>query len=153
MAALNINLGQVVNSLRSNNINIPGGDISTGSKNFSLIGTGGFKSVDEIKNTIIFSGMNQIIKLRDIADVSIRDGDIFWKAEFNQTKCIYITAKLKKGFNILKVNEDIQGLYKKNQSSLPPNISLDMAFEQAPGVKARINEFCIIGYRIGTLGR
>jgi HAE1 family hydrophobic/amphiphilic exporter-1 len=45
MAALNINLGHVVTTLRSNNVNIPGGDVAAGQKNFSLIGGGDNKVI------------------------------------------------------------------------------------------------------------
>ncbi len=141
MAALNVNLGQVVNTLRSNNVNIPGGDVTAGQKNFSLIGTGGYKNISEIKKTIIGGGDNKVIRLSDIAQVSLKDGDVLWKAEFNQQKSIYLTAKLKRGYNILAVNKVVMDMIKGHQATLPANVDLNIAYEQASGVNGRINEF------------
>lgn len=141
MAALNVNLGQVVNTLRSNNVNIPGGDIASGSKNFTLIGTGAYKNVSEIRKTIIGGGDNKVIRLSDIAEVKIQNGDLLWKGEFNSQKSIFVTAKLKKGFNILSVNDEVMQVYDEYKANLPTNVELNIAFEQASGVAGRINEF------------
>jgi multidrug efflux pump subunit AcrB len=141
MAALNINLGHVVTTLRSNNVNIPGGDVAAGQKNFSLIGTGGYKNISEIRKTIIGGGDNKVIRLSDIAQVSLKDGDVLWKAEFNQQRSIYLTAKLKRGYNILDVNKTVMDVIKGYQATLPANVDLNVAYEQASGVDARINEF------------
>ncbi len=141
MASLNVNLRQVVSTLQSNNVNIPGGDIAMGTKNFSLIGTGGYDNIDEIRKTIVGGGDNKVIRLSDIAEVSIKEGDQLWIGEFNNQKSIYITAKLKKGFNILSVDQEVMNVFDHYKVTLPPNVDINVAFEQASGVAGRINEF------------
>ena len=141
MASMNINLGQIINTLRTNNVNVPGGNISSGSKNFSILGTGSYNTIEDINNTIIQSTPSSIIRLSDVAQVGINDGDVLWKAEYNEQKSIYVGAKLKGGYNILQVDQEVQQIVRDYQQNLPKNISLDIAFEQASGVKARINEF------------
>ena len=141
LASLNINLGQVVNALRTNNINVPGGDVSAGNKNFTIKSTGGFDNLNEIKNTIVGIGENQIIKLRDIAEVTIENQDLLWKAEYNGEKAIYVSSKMKRGYNIVTVDEKCQQVIENYRSKLPPNVKLNVAFEQTSGVKAKINDF------------
>ena len=141
MAAQNINLGQVAGILRSNNINIPGGNVGAGSKNFTIKSTGGYDNIEEVKNTIIAVGNNRVVYLRDIAEVTMENEDLLWKAEFNKMKSIFITLKLKTGENIIDVDQEVQLLADEFKSDLPKNVYLNVSFEQASAVKKRINEF------------
>jgi multidrug efflux pump subunit AcrB len=141
MAAQNITLGQVVGILRSNNVNIPGGNVSAGTKNFTIKSTGGYENIEEIKNTIVAAGNNRIVYLKDIAEVKIENEDLLWKAEFNKMKSIFITLKLKTGENIIDVDQEVQLLTQEFKSELPKNVQLNVSFEQASAVKTRINEF------------
>ena len=49
MSTLNISLGQVVGILKSNNVNVPGGEINVGDKSFSIKSTGGYDNLEELK--------------------------------------------------------------------------------------------------------
>lgn len=141
MAAMNVNLRQIATTLQSNNVNIPGGDVSAGTKNFTIKGTGGYKNIQEIKNTIITGLGDRIVYLKDVAQITKTYGDQLWMAEYNQEKAIYVSAKLKRGYNIIAVNKQIQKIVRSNQNQLPPEVKLNVAFEQATAVSDRINEF------------
>lgn len=141
MAAQNISLPQVIGVLRSNNANIPGGDVKAGAKNFTIQTTGDFDNLPEIRNSIISSVNDRIVYLRDIADVQIVDEDLRWKASFNQEKAIFIALKLKTGENIINVNKEVEAVKAKFLEDLPPNVELNVAFEQASAVQSRINDF------------
>ncbi len=143
MAAQNINLGQVAGVLKSNNVNIPGGNVGAGTKNFTIKSTGGYENIEEIKNTIIAAGNNRVVYLRDIAEVKMEHEDLLWKAEFNKMKSIFISLKLKTGENIIDVDREVQLLANEYKSELPSNVHLNVSFEQASAVKSRINDFFI----------
>lgn len=141
MAAQNISLQQVIGILQQNNVNLPGGEISAGSKNFSIQSTGSFDDLPSIQNTIIAAGNNRVVYLKDIAKVEKTYEDIRWKAEFQKEACIYIGVKLKEGYNILDVDQSVTEITAEFESQLPPNIHLGIAFEQVTGVKSKINDF------------
>ena len=143
MASQNISLNQVIGILRSNNANIPGGSVRAGSKDFTIQSTGGFETLDEIRNTIVAIGDNRIVYLRDIAEVKMDEEDLRWKAEFNKEKSVLISLTLKTGVNILDVDKQVQMVAQEFKSKLPPNVSLNVAFEQTSAVKSRINDFFI----------
>lgn len=143
MALMNINLGQVVQSLQSNNVNIPGGDISSGMLNYTINSTGGYDNIEEIKQTVITAGQGRVVYLKDIANVEIVHEDQLWQAEYLGEKAVYVSTKLKRGYNIIAVDKKIQEVIQKYQEKVPPNISVNVAFEQAPAVSKRINEFFI----------
>ncbi|MDE3144424.1 MAG: efflux RND transporter permease subunit, partial [Bacteroidota bacterium] len=55
MAQFKIGLNRVIGALQSENVNIPGGSIDMGTKRFNVKTSGDYKSVDQIKNTIVSS--------------------------------------------------------------------------------------------------
>jgi len=143
MAAQNINLGQVIGVLQSNNANVPGGNVAAGEKNFTIKTTGGFDNIQEIQNSIIAAGDNRVVYLKDIADVKMQHEDVLWKASYNKMKSIFICVKLKTGENILMVDEEVKKIANDFRATLPQNVHLNESFEQASAVESRINDFFI----------
>ncbi len=142
MAQLNIPLNQVLGVLRGNNANIPGGDIAADGLTFNIQSSGGYDNLEDIRNTAIRSAnSNQIVYLKDFASVDFDYDDQQWFARFNKERCIYLTVKQKRGSNILKLAEQLKTVDEDFQSKLPEGVRLISAFEQAPAVAFRINDF------------
>ncbi|MGB5926612.1 MAG: efflux RND transporter permease subunit, partial [Cyclobacteriaceae bacterium] len=142
MAQLNIPLNQVLGVLRGNNVNIPGGDIVSDGLTFNIQSSGGYDNLEDIRNTAIRSANNnQIVYLNDFASVDFDYDDQQWFARFNQERCIYLTVKQKRGSNILTLAEQLKTVEDAFQSKLPEGVRLVSAFEQAPVVAFRINDF------------
>ncbi len=143
MAQLNISLSEVMGTLQSNNANIPGGDISSGVKSFNIISSGGYKTLEEIGNTIIRSQQSHIVYLHDIADIYMDYEDIRWMARYKGQKSIWITLKQKPGENIVQLGKRLAVAANEFRKTLPPNIELASTFEQASAVEERISGFFI----------
>jgi len=75
LAQLKIPLSLVTGSLQSENVNIPGGSITAGTKSFNVKTSGKFSGVEDIGNTIIYSGGGKVVYLKDVADVSLKNGE------------------------------------------------------------------------------
>ena len=141
MANLNIPLQQVINVLSTNNVNLPGGDVDAQKKTFSLKTTGGYRSLKDIRETVINAGNGNLVTLDRIADVKMTYEDIRWRSRYKQETGIIVLLKLERGSNILTVNEAVKKTEAAFAQELPPNMQLYTAFDQAPAVKGRINDF------------
>ena len=141
MSAQNISLGQVIGVLSANNVNIPGGDIDLGEMNFSIKSTGDYNEIYQLKSTIISTSVSGVVTLNDIAEVVIDHSDVLWQGSFEKMTSVFIGAKLKRGFNILTVDEQLDNAVGEWKSNLPPTIQLATSFEQAPSVRKKINDF------------
>ena len=141
MANQNISLNQVVGTLSGNNVNIPGGDVNAADKSFNIKSTGGYKALDEIRNTVISANGNSLVYLKDIANVNFDYEDQDWVARMNGSRCIYLNVTQKGGSNLLQLTEDINAKVEEFKSQLPEGITVIPAFEQAPAVANRINSF------------
>ena len=141
MAQLGIPLRQVLGVLQGDNANIPGGDIASGNLSFNIQSTGGYESLEDISNTAIRSSNNQIVYLRDFAEVTRDYEDERWMARFNGQLCLYVNVFQKRGTSILTLSEELNEVAASFQESLPAEVQLATAFEQAPAVEARISDF------------
>ncbi len=141
MANLNISLQQVIGQLNANNFNIPGGEVKSSHKTFSIEATGGYDDLEDIRNMIIATSDGRIIYLKDFARVYMDYEDDRWVVRYNQQRGIFVTIKQNKGTNILDLAKEIEVVEAAFKKDLPPNIALHTAFEQAPAVRSRINDF------------
>lgn len=141
MAQLHISLRHVLSILKSNNANIPGGNIQSGNLSFNIQTSGGYDYIDELKNTRLYASKDQIVFLRDIADVHHDYEDERWKARHNGVRCIYLSVYQKRDANILNLSEELAGKLVPFKDQLPAGVTIESAFEQAPAVLKRISGF------------
>ena len=141
MAQFNISLGEVLGVLRGNNVNIPGGDIKSGTLSFNIQSTGGYETLEEIRNTAIRSSAGQIVYLKNFAEVNADYEDMRWMARHNGKRCIYLTVYQKNTSNILVLTQQLEEVHAGFSKKLPAEIAIETAFEQAPAVRYRIHDF------------
>lgn len=141
MARFNIGLNQVTGIIQANNANIPGGDLSSKGHNFTVKTSGGYKTLDQLKATVIHSDGEGMIYLRDIADVYLDYEEDSYIGRFNGKQALFLSLTQKQGVNILQLTDVLEEEIGKFEQGLPPNMELAHAFVQGPAVASRINEF------------
>jgi multidrug efflux pump subunit AcrB len=138
VSSLNIPLGALIGSIKSELSNIPGGQVDAGNKTFNVKTSGNYSSADEIAETVVYSLQGKNILLKDVA--TIRDDFETSKhiTRLNGYRAIFVTAALKEGTNISKVQEKYSPLLAKSSEMMPENIDLIVAFDQADYVNRRL---------------
>jgi len=141
MAQQHISLKQLIGVLQGNNYLLPGGDVNAGNRSFTIKSSGTYRSLEELKQTVVGSNQAHLVYLKDIAEVDFAYEDLRWKASYMGDKCIYITLTQKDDVNLIHLAEEIQLTADEFSSSLPESVQLYSVFEQAPAVQARIQDF------------
>ncbi len=146
MAAMNIPLERVSGAIKSNNANIPGGELKLGGKNFSIKTSGAFKSLEDIRNTVVSSYQGKNIFLKTIATVKFTDEDPGYYARVNmdnrkQYRAIFIEVKQKEGLNIFKIDKRIEPVIANFRKTLGNNLQLFTIFDQTEEVDEKISGF------------
>ncbi len=138
IASLNIPLVALIGSIKSELSNIPGGQVDAGNKTFNVKTSGNYGSSEEIAETVIYSLQGKNIHLKDVA--MIRDDFEASKyiTRLNGYRAIFVTAALKEGTNISKVQEKYSPLLAASTKKMPENIDLIVAFDQADYVNRRL---------------
>uniref|UniRef100_UPI004048853C efflux RND transporter permease subunit n=1 Tax=Algoriphagus sp. TaxID=1872435 RepID=UPI004048853C len=138
IASLNIPLVALIGSIKSELSNIPGGQVDAGNKTFNVKTSGNYGSSEEIAETVVYSLQGKNIHLKDVA--MIRDDFEASKyiTRLNGYRAIFVTAALKEGTNISKVQEKYSPLLAASTKKMPENIDLIVAFDQADYVNRRL---------------
>jgi len=143
MASQGVSLNQVVGILQGENLNIPGGDVKALNKTFNIKSSGGFKELQEIRDVVVSANGEKLVRLGDIAAVHLDYADNLWQARYMGVPALWISVTQKDEVNLVKLSETIDQATAEFRQSLPAEVELVTAFEQAPAVKERINSFFI----------
>ncbi len=138
VATLNIPLGALIGSIKSELSNIPGGQVDAGNKTFNVKTSGNYSSAEEIAETVVFSMQGKNILLKDVATIRNDFDAANHLTRLNGYRAIFVTAALKEGTNISKVKEKYSPLLASSTEKLPENIDLVVAFDQADYVNRRL---------------
>jgi len=138
VATLNIPLAALIGSIKSELSNIPGGQVDAGNKTFNVKTSGNYSSAEEIAETIVYSLQGKNILLKDVATVRDDFEETKHITRLNGYRAIFVTAALKEGTNISKVQEKYSPLLATSIEKLPENIDLIVAFDQADYVNRRL---------------
>lgn len=141
MAQEGIPANRVIGALQAENLNIPGGSIQAGSRKFNVKTSGDYQSLDEIRNTIVYTNGQKIIYLRDIADVSLNYEDESHITRLNGHRAVLVTAGQKIGMNIAKVGQEVNQVVDAFGKTLPPYVKMVKNFDQAASVNNRLGRF------------
>ncbi len=139
LAKLKIPLNLVIGSLQSEDLNIPGGNITAGNKTFNVKTSGKFSDLDEIASTVIYNRNGKIIQLKDIAQIVFKNDEEKHITRINGHRCVLIYAAQKVGANINNTQKKYLPLIDTFEEQLPTHIKLIKNLDQADNVALRLS--------------
>ncbi|MEM7658273.1 MAG: efflux RND transporter permease subunit [Bacteroidota bacterium] len=141
MASLSLPLPQVLGIIQSNNANVPGGEVKAGTQSFSLKTSGGYESLEELKTTIVSSQGGKLVRLQDVAKVVPTYEEDAYFTRYNGRRAVFVSVTQLSSYNILQLGEQVEAEVAAFTPILSPDMELVAAFEQAPAVRNRVNDF------------
>ena len=141
LAANKVPLNNVLQSIQSENINIPGGSVEMGTKKLNVKTSGEYKSLDEIRNTVVKSTGLNIVRIKDLADVNYDYEEESYKARLNGKRAVWVAASRKEGTNIFEVDKQIKPILENFHKELPSHITFEKSFDNADSVRTRLEHF------------
>ena len=140
LSEYNIPVSSVFTALKRDSYTLPAGNVVSGNTAFNVNSGDTYESVEEIANTVIHVANQQIIRLKDIADISKDYEEEKHIVRLNGTRAVLVTASLKAGYNILAVADAAQAIIDDYAKVLPANIELNKHFDQSESVSSRLNQ-------------
>lgn len=113
LQAYGLTLTGVASSLSRQNIEIGGGQITEGQKDYSVRTTGEYKSVDEINNTVVTTKNGYDVKLKDLGRAYLGYMDMSSEVYINGEPGVYVSVTKQSGENSVTV---ANGVYAKMES-------------------------------------
>ena len=137
LAKAGISSSFIVNALQGRNIITPSGVIDTGEKAFSLVTTGDFKSIEQVKNLLIrLPNDNSVLKLGDLVDISHGYADPAPRsAIYNGEQAIVLAIVMQPGQSVINYSKRAKQVITELQQELPVGLNLDIVTWQADQVE------------------
>ncbi|MEN8827078.1 MAG: efflux RND transporter permease subunit [Flavobacteriales bacterium] len=137
--AMQVSFNDVINSIRSENVTMPGGEILLGGKNRSVRIEGEFQDVEEIKNIIVKSegGENEIY-LHEIANVTFGDADISSYARQFQEPVVMLDIKKRSGENLLEAADKIKKIVAERKG-IPEGVDVSITNDQSSATRGMVS--------------
>jgi hydrophobic/amphiphilic exporter-1 (mainly G- bacteria), HAE1 family len=108
ITALNLSVDRVVQILRTENQNIPLGEVFEGSRMLLLRSPGQFTDIDEIRNMSVMNSSGVPVYMRDIADVRDTTEDRRQFTRINGTPGIRMRVTKQSGTNTVQIAEGVR---------------------------------------------
>ena len=141
LATLGIPMSAVQTALEQQNAVVPAGFFETPGERVQLRVTGGFESVEEIRDFPIRAG-GRTIRLADVATVTRGFSDpAAPRMRFMGDDAIGIAVAMKDGGDILKLGKTLESEFKRLQDSLPAGMELRKVSDQPAAVHESVGEF------------
>mgnify|MGYP001576445933 CR=1 FL=1 len=139
LAELKLRAVQVLDAIRAENTNVPGGSVETTTRRFNIKTGGAYDSPDEVLDTVIVGDGARAIRVRDIAQVRWDEGAPTHVTRFDGRRAIFVTANQKTGGNIFNTQDAINVEAEAFRATLPAGVELVLGFEQAKNVDRRLS--------------
>ncbi|MGV8997350.1 MAG: efflux RND transporter permease subunit [Parvibaculaceae bacterium] len=139
MASLGIPVTALANAIGAESPEIPGGPVESGLRRFNVKTTGGYKNLDDIRNTVIGSFDGRNVAVRDVAEVSWAQEEAGHLAWYNGKRAVFVTANQKEAQNVFNVRNGIYKVLDDFEPRLPSDIKMERPFDQSVAVDHRLS--------------
>ncbi len=144
LEAYSLTISEIAGAISSQNIDVGGGSVSSGSYNFLVRSKGEFKKIEEIENTVIAyrsestGGAQTAVKLKDVAEVSYSLEDETESVFINGRPGIYLIVQKQSGSNSVKTAENVLRKIDKLNRELPKGVRLSVLRDTTTIIKDSI---------------
>ena len=141
LAAFGLTITDLINILRTENINISAGTLGVGRRDYRIRAVAEFKSPEDIENIVLRSTGFQRIKVADVADVSFGYEKINAAMLHMGQEGIAIGIKPEPNANILELSDRLEAVvnWLTTEKLGSEKIFLDWVYDQRPYIRSAIS--------------
>jgi Cation/multidrug efflux pump len=140
LQAYSISTTEVVNSLKSDNLDIPSGSVSDRDTEIGLRTNSDISDVREFSNVLIAKRNGTEIRLRDIASITDGYKDAETLCHYKGQNAIGIDIIQQSGANTVKTAESVKKTIAELQQSLPEGMHIAIVRDNSTSIHASVND-------------
>jgi len=140
MAALNINPNQVRQALANNNFLSAIGQTKGSLMQVNLTVNTDLRSVDEFRNLVVRQSGNNLIRIKDIADVALGAEDYDAEVRFSGEKAVFMGVWVLPNANSLDVIKRVRTEMASIQKDLPTGMTAAIAYDATKYIDDALHE-------------
>ncbi len=136
-----ITVAQVHQAIQGNNRFLPTGTFELGDKAISVLAfSGGYKTLDALRDTMLISQSGSALALRDVATVSKAVDKNALRTRVDGVAATFVTMKMSADANVFTVREHINVIIDDAREDLPVDTRIDWLFDVADGVEFKLSQ-------------
>ena len=139
LAAYGFTVSQVSSALAKQNLDLGGGKLNEGQKDYVVRTTGEFSSLEEINNTLIATVNGYDVKLSDIGNAFWGFQDITRDVFINGEHGVYITITKQTDANSVSVSNNVYEKIDELKETLPSDIKLEVISDDTDSIRETIS--------------
>jgi len=140
LEAYGLTITGVAGTLAAQNVELGAGSIVDGARNYAIRTTGGFRSVQDIAETVIARRGDVDIRLLDIADVYMGYAEETSAAFINGESGIFITVTRQSGTNAVEVADRVYERLNEIRLLLPADVSMEIIQDSTVQIRDMMDE-------------
>jgi CzcA family heavy metal efflux pump len=138
LTAYGLILTQVIQTVRNNNQNVPGGNLDIGEARYVLKSPAEFQSPAEIDNLVITVRDGKPIYLADVAEIrdTFKDRSSFARLDGIESVSIRVTKRA--GEHLLRIAEEIKAIVADYQQRMPEQVAITITSDSSKEVHTMV---------------
>lgn len=139
LSAFGLSVPQIASRLALENLDLGGGRIKEGFRNFTVRTTGEYKSVKEINDTVLSTVNGYNVKLSDVGHAFLGYKDQTESVLINGTPGVYISITKQSGTNAVKVADSLYEKIAELSETLPQDIKLEIISDDSVTIRETLH--------------
>jgi CzcA family heavy metal efflux pump len=140
MTYYKVSLGELAETVKGSNQNVPGGYINQYTNNYLIRGVGRTNNLKELGNTIIKYEKNAPVLVKDVAKVSIGASQKIGMGSYRGQEAVVLTITKQPNVNTLDLTQKVKETLAAIQSTLPEDVKIHGdIFSQADFITIAVN--------------
>lgn len=139
LAAYDLTVSAVSAALSKQNLELGGGKMNEGQKDYVVRTTGEFSSIEEINNTVITSINGYDVKLSDLGKAFFGYEDATTEVYINGESGVYVSVTKQSGSNSVTVANNVYAKMADLEKTLPSDISMTILQDDTDSIRETIN--------------
>lgn len=127
----------VVSAVKSANLLLPSGTLRSGDREYNVFTNTQVDAAKELEEVVLKQGARSLVRLADVATVEDGTADQANIVRVNGQRGVYLRVFKQPGANTISVVDSVRNAL-PNLRGVPPNVQLDISFDQSTYIRAAV---------------
>lgn len=138
MQAYGYTIPTITSALSKQNLELGGGKVQEGTKNYIVRTTGEYTSIDQINDTVISTVNGYNVKLRDVGTAYMGFAETSQESYINGEKGVYVSITKQSGSNSVNVANNVYKKIEQLKNILPSDITMEIISDDTESIRETI---------------
>lgn len=139
LEAYNLTIEQIGNTIASENLNLPSGNVKMGQLDYQLRVQGEFSTSSRLENLVVGNMAGKPVYIRDVAMVRDSIKDLSLDEKINGETGLRMFVMKQSGANTVRVAREVRKSVDELQKELPPDVKINLIMDTSDFIKGSIS--------------